>query len=171
MSATDYTIDKVYSLFWYDAEKSLLGGEVEFSHIGRAPCSITANYATQAGRELWDEALAGLHGEIAPYVEPEPEPEPIPEEISRRQFFQQLAVMEIITKAEALSALTSGSIPTALQVIIDQLPTEDDQFNAQMLVIGAHSFNRAHPLAEIVRQAMQWTVEQKDDFWSEAAKL
>ncbi|GAA0613179.1 hypothetical protein [Paenochrobactrum glaciei] len=107
---------------------------------------------------------------IEPYVAP-PVIELIPDEISRRQFFQQLAVMEIITKAEALAALQNGTIPDPLQVIIDQLLTEDDQFNAQMLVIGASTFNRTHPLAEIVRQAMQWSVEQKDDFWREAHKL
>lgn len=101
----------------------------------------------------------------------EPEIELAPDEISRRQFFQQLAVMEIITKTEALAALQNGTIPPPLQVIIDQLPTEDDKFNAQMLVIGAATFNRLHPLAEIVRQAMQWTAEQKDNFWREAAKL
>lgn len=107
---------------------------------------------------------------IEPYVAP-PTIEIVPDEISRRQFFQQLAKMEIITKSEALAALTSGSIPTPLQNIIDQLPTDEDKFNAQMLVIGASTFNRTHPLAEIVRQAMQWTIEQKDQFWRDAASL
>ena len=107
---------------------------------------------------------------IEPYV-PEPVIEPIPDEISRRQFFQQLANMEIITREDALAALTSGAIPAPLQTIINALPSDDDKFNAQMLVIGAQAFNRRHPLAEIVRQAMQWTIEQKDDFWRDAAKL
>ncbi|MCF7646900.1 hypothetical protein KQ944_18050 [Bacillus subtilis] len=107
---------------------------------------------------------------IEPYI-PEPVIEPIPDEISRRQFFQQLANMEIITRDDALAALTSGAIPAPLQTIINGLPSDDDKFNAQMLVIGAQTFNRTHPLAEIVRQAMQWTVEQKDNFWRDAAKL
>jgi len=51
------------------------------------------------------------------------------------------------------------------------MPTEDAKFEAQMLVTGAQTFSRTHPLAEIVRQAMQWTVEQKDDFWRDAAGL
>lgn len=106
---------------------------------------------------------------VAP-IEPEQPTDIVPDEISRRQFFQQLAVLEIITRQEALDAL-DGAIPAPLQAIIDQLPTEDDKFNAQMLVKGAQNFIRTNPLAEIVRQAMQWTVEQKDNFWRDAAKL
>lgn len=109
--------------------------------------------------------------EILPYVPPEPESEHIVDVISRRQFFQQLSILEIITRAEALAAVQGGTIPTPLMVIIDSLPTDDDKFDAQMLVSGAQTFDRTHPLAEVVRQAMQWTVEQKDDFWIEASKL
>lgn len=94
-----------------------------------------------------------------------------PDEISRRQFFQQLAVAGIITKAEALAAMKSGAVPQALQAIIDALPTEQDRFNAEMLVVGADTFYRAHPLTETVRLAMQWTEEQRDSFWLEASKL
>jgi len=104
-------------------------------------------------------------------VEPEPEPEPIPDEISRRQFFQHLAATAIITKAEALAAMQGGVIPAPLQAIIDQLPTEDDRFEAQMFVVGAQNFNRLHWLTDKVRQAMAWTLEQRDEFWREAAKL
>lgn len=104
-------------------------------------------------------------------VEPEPEPKPIPDEISRRQFFQHLAAMTIITKAEALAAMQGGVIPAPLQAIIDQLPTEDDRFEAQMFVVGAQNFNRLHWLTDKVRQAMAWTLEQRDEFWREAAKL
>lgn len=103
-------------------------------------------------------------------VEPEPEPEPIPDEISRRQFFQQLAVMGIITKADALAAMQTGVIPAPLQAIIDTLP-EANQFEAQMLVIGADTFSRAHPLTEVVRLALGWTEEQRDQFWRDAYKL
>lgn len=97
--------------------------------------------------------------------------EPIPDEISRRQFFQYLAVLGIITKAEALAAMQGGIIPAPLQAIIDQLPTEDDRFEAQMFVAGAQNFNRLHWLTDKVRQAMAWTLEQRDDFWREASGL
>ncbi len=111
-----------------------------------------------------------INGEVVEYTPP-PAPEPIPDDISRRQFFQQLTVMDIITKAEALAAMQGGAIPAPLQAIIDALPTEDDQFQAQMLIVGAASFNRLHPLAETVRLAMGWTDQQKDDFWREAYQL
>ncbi len=111
-----------------------------------------------------------INGEVVEYTPP-PAPEPIPDDISRRQFFQQLAVMDIITKAEALAAMKGGAIPAPLQAIIDALPTEDDQFQAQMLIVGAASFNRLHPLAETVRLAMGWTEQQKHDFWREAYRL
>lgn len=108
---------------------------------------------------------------IEPYV-PEPVIEPIPDEISRRQFFQYLADgVGIITRQEAKAAMTGGAIPAPLQAIIDNLPTEDDKFQATMLVIGAQTFNHTHPFSEVVRIAMQWTVEQKLDFWRGAAKL
>ncbi|MEN5279280.1 hypothetical protein ABE527_20370, partial [Brucella sp. TWI432] len=90
---------------------------------------------------------------------------------SRRQFFKYLAVLEIISRQEALAALQSGAIPAPLQAIIDQLPTEDDRFQAQMFIIGAQNFNRLHPLSETVRLSLDWTIEQKDDFWREAYKL
>lgn len=125
----------------------------------------------------WEKCSASVQpgwtfdgSKFAAPVEPEQPLDQVPDEISRRQFFQQLAVLEIITRQEALDAL-DGAIPAPLQTIIDQLPTDDDKFNAQMLVKGAQNFNRTNPLAEIVRQAMQWTVEQKDNFWRDAAKL
>lgn len=103
-------------------------------------------------------------------VEP-PVTEPVPDDISRRQFFQYLAVLEIITRQEALAALQSGAIPAPLQAIIDELPSEDDRFEAQMFIIGAQNFNRLHWLTDRVRLAMQWTLEQRDYFWREAYKL
>ncbi|MEN5275754.1 hypothetical protein ABE527_02275 [Brucella sp. TWI432] len=115
-----------------------------------------------------------VYGKIwngAAIVEPEPEPVPIPDEISRRQFFQQLAVMGIITRTDALAAMQGGIIPTPLQAIIDQLPTEDDRFDAQMFVVGAQNFHRLHPLSETVRLSLEWVPEQKDAFWRDAAKL
>ncbi|MCH4542710.1 hypothetical protein [Ochrobactrum sp. A-1] len=112
--------------------------------------------------KIWDGAAI---------VEPSPSSEPIPDEISRRQFFQYLAAIGIISKDEALAAMQGGVIPTPLQAIIDQLPTEDDKFNAQMFVVGAQNFNRLHWLTDAVRQAMQWTIEQRNDFWRSASKI
>ncbi|MCV9910181.1 hypothetical protein OIV19_21535 [Brucella sp. HL-2] len=161
----------VLALKWLDPDQTLLGGSVKTSDLGVIPICIHANYDTEAGRQIWADAHLGKYGPIFDYQEPEPQPEPVPDYISRRQFFQYLAVLEIITRQEALAALQSGTIPAPLQAIIDQLPTENDQFEAQMFIIGAQNFNRLHWLTDKVRQAMTWTLEQRDDFWREAYKL
>lgn len=82
--------------------------------------------------------------------EPETNEFLLPDEISRRQFFQHLTQLEIITRQEALSALQNGAIPSRLQEIIDQLPSEDSRFEAQMFVIGAQNFHRLHWLTDAV---------------------
>ncbi len=163
-------IESVVELKWLDAEHTILGGTVVTSDLGMIPICIHDNYDTPEGQQLWHEAMAGGHGVIAEYVAPETF-EPLPDEISRRQFFQYLAVIGIITKDEALAAMQGGVIPASLQAIIDQLPTDDGKFNAQMFVVGAQNFNRLHWLTDVVREAMHWTLEQRDDFWREAAKL
>lgn len=43
--------------------------------------------------------------------------------------------MGIITKADALAAMQGGVIPTAIQAIINHLPSDDDKFNAQMFIV------------------------------------
>jgi|GEM_PF-3276848 len=97
--------------------------------------------------------------------------DPPPVFISRRQFFQKLAVMNIITNQDAIAAMQSGTIPAPLQAIIDDLPTENEKFEATMLIIGADSFQLAHPLTEVVRLKMGWTEEQRNNFFLEASKL
>ncbi|WP_024900047.1 hypothetical protein [Brucella rhizosphaerae] len=161
----------VLALKWLDPVHTILGGTVKTSDLGVIPICIHANYDTEVGRQIWADAHLGKYGPIFDYQEPEPGPEPVPDDISRRQFFQYLAVLEIITRQEALAALQSGAIPGPLQAIIDQLPTEDDRFEAQMFIIGAQNFNRLHPLSETVRLSLGWSAEQKDDFWREAYKL
>jgi hypothetical protein len=95
---------------------------------------------------------------------------PVPAVISRRQFFQQLAVMNVITKQEAKTAAT-GAIPSTMQTIIDALPTEDDRFAAEMLVTGAGEFRRDHPLVAFFAGAMEWSSEQVDDLFRAASLL
>ena len=110
-------------------------------------------------------------GNIIPaYVPPPPEPEPVPDEISDRQFFQQLAVLGVITQQEALAAVATGTIPSAMAALIDQLP-EAQQFPAQMLVSGATTFRRSHPISGFIGGLYGWTDEQADDLWLAAALL
>jgi hypothetical protein len=102
-----------------------------------------------------------------PYVPPQP---PVPAEISDRQFFQQLAIAGIITPTEAIAAVATGTIPAALKALVDQLPT-DQMFGAVMLLAGAVSFARAHPLTEAIGAAYGMTPAQIDALWIAASKL
>jgi len=90
--------------------------------------------------------------------------------ISDRQFFQQLAVLEIVTEQEALDAVSFGAIPAALQAIIDPLPAPD-KFAAEMLLRGATIFRRDHPLSAAIGAAQGMTSEQIDQFFAAAAAL
>lgn len=98
-----------------------------------------------------------------------PDPELIPD-ISDRQFFQQLAVEGRVSEAEALAAVATGTIPAAMLALINQLPA-DQRFNAKMLVSGATTFRRAHPVSELIRQLYSWTPAQADKFWKDAYLL
>lgn len=90
--------------------------------------------------------------------------------ITDRQFFQQLALMGVITQDEALAAVKTGAIPAALQAFIDGMPA-DQKFTAEMLVSGAVSFDRNHPMTLALAAGMGWTSQQVDDLWRAAAQL
>ena len=91
--------------------------------------------------------------------------------ISDRQFFQQAAVMGLITKDEALAAVKVGTIPAAMQAIVDAIPDPDAKFAATMIISGATTFNRDNPLTNQVGMAMGWTSEQLDQFFMAASLL
>ena len=103
-----------------------------------------------------------------PYVPPPP---PIPSIISDRQFFQQAAILGIITQAEALAAVQTGAIPAVLQTIVDGITDPDQKFAATMLLSGATVFERNHPFTEAVGAALGWTSAQVDQFFVAAAQL
>lgn len=96
--------------------------------------------------------------------------DPVPEEISDRQFFQQLALMQVITQPEAIAAVKTGDIPAALQTFINTLPS-DQQFAATMAVSGAVVFHRDHPLTKMLAAGMGWTAQQVDNLWRAASEL
>lgn len=91
--------------------------------------------------------------------------------ISDRQFFQQAAIAGVITQAEALAAVQTGTIPSVLAAIVDSIPDAAQKFAAQMLLAGATEFSRTHPLTDAIGAALTWTPEQIDQFFSAAAQL
>lgn len=87
-----------------------------------------------------------------------------PETISDRQFFQGLAVRGLINEDEAIAAVSSGSIPSAMQAFIAALPAEQ-QFSARMLLAGAVEFHRSHPLTEAFGAMQGLSSDQLDELW------
>ena len=116
----------------------------------------------------WQAYQAWLGAGNTPVAAATPAPV-VPQVISSRQFYQQLAIANVITQAEALAAL-SGTIPSELTTLINQLPTAQ-QFAATMLVTGASSFVRTNPFTMQLGAAMGWTAAQLDALWTAAALL
>uniref|UniRef100_A0AAU8HYD5 Uncharacterized protein n=1 Tax=Rhizobium phage IG49 TaxID=3129228 RepID=A0AAU8HYD5_9CAUD len=90
-----------------------------------------------------------------------------PRTISRRQFFQYLAVIGIISEDDAFNAVSQGIIPKPLTDIINTLPASM-RFSARMLVVSAQQFDIDHQLSDTVRKALGWSEDQKKDFWQKA---
>lgn len=143
--------------------------DLEYRHpqFGWIPFTASPDDVEELGRALYAEAL---DGEIASYVAP-PEPPPqVPVEISDRQFFQALAMQGIITQADALGAVKTGTLPAAMQAMIDALPA-DQRFGATMLLSGATVFRLDHPLVATFAAAFGWDGPNLDAFWTFAAAL
>ncbi|ARQ56880.1 hypothetical protein Kim5_CH00772 [Rhizobium sp. Kim5] len=91
-------------------------------------------------------------------------------DISCRQFFQQLALDGIIPEAEALAAVSAGVLPTDIEAIVASLPPAE-QFGARMLLSGAQTFHRKHPLVPVFAAAIGMSDSELDTFWLAASKL
>lgn len=115
-----------------------------------------------------DDELAALSIAINVVDDPPSPPEPVPD-ISRRQFFQQLPILGVITEDEALAAM-GGAIPAALAALVAALP-EDGRFSAKMLLTGASTFQRDHAVTREFAAAYQWSDAQVDQFFAAAARL
>lgn len=100
----------------------------------------------------------------------QPDPIVVPQVISDRQFFQQLATTGICTQQEALDAVKTGAIPAALAAIVNQMPAQQ-QFAANMIISGATSFERMHPMTVAIGTAYGWSSEQVDQFFIAAYQL
>lgn len=114
--------------------------------------------------DTWDGAA------VVKYQPPAPLPPAVPELISDRQFFQALALAGAITREEAIAAVKTGSIPAALQAVLDTLP-EDQRFGAEMLISGATIFERSHPMVPLLGAALGKSAADLDALWTAAAAL
>lgn len=93
----------------------------------------------------------------------------VPSEISRRQFFQELANREMITKEEALAAITVGTLPAAFDVLVSAILDEDIEWQARMLLAGATTFMRANWFVDYFAAMQGLPPAYMDDFWRSAA--
>ncbi len=93
----------------------------------------------------------------------------VPDSLSRRQFFQQATLSQIISEEDALNAI-AGKIPKVMEDAIDQMPKEY-QFPAKALVVGAQSFQLSNSLTPIVGKSLGLDEEQIKQFWISASKL
>lgn len=90
-------------------------------------------------------------------------------DISDRQFFQQLCIDKIITEEEALAS-NAAVIPSAILILIDNLP-EEMKFPAKMLISGATVFERNHPMTTTLGAMLNWSDDQLDNFFMKASQL
>lgn len=95
---------------------------------------------------------------------------PVPLEISDRQFFQQMATEGRITQQEALDAVGSGTIPPAMDALVEQLP-QVQRFGARMLIRGATTFRRDHPVTDLIGQIYGMSSDEIDNTWRKAVLL
>lgn len=91
-------------------------------------------------------------------------------EISDRQFFQALANTGTITQPEALAAVMTGTLPARIEAAVAGLPA-DQQFAARMLLSGATTFERGHPMVARLGAALGYDDAALDALWREAASL
>lgn len=142
------------------------GVDMEINHPERGwiPFSASPDDVEPLGAEMYALALP-----TAAPADPLP-PAPIPQVISDRQFFQQLAIDGRITQEEALNAVGPGIIPTSMDALINQMPS-DLQFAARMLVRGATTFQRQHPVTELIGQLYGLNSDQIDTLWRNASSL
>lgn len=103
-------------------------------------------------------------------VDPATLPPPVPSSISDRQFFQQIAVMGLITEAEAEDAVASGAIPASLAALIEYLP-EQARHGARMLLKGATVFERHHEMTDTIAWLYGFDSDDVDDLFRAAALL
>lgn len=96
---------------------------------------------------------------------------PVPATVSDRQFAHALKNAGVITHAEAMAFVQTGTIPAALQAMIDAIEDQQRREDTELLLAGATVFERGHPMTEALRVGMGKTAAEVDDLWRAAAAL
>lgn len=91
------------------------------------------------------------------------DPRPVPEAISRRQFGFGAVMVGKMTQAEALAFVNSGTLPAAVEAIVQSLPA-DQQFAARMS-LASNEFHRHNPATLMFLPLMQIDDATADACW------
>lgn len=171
---------------WYEFQRTLTGNDVYMTVMEMEPTHHVVQAATRDATALFpahalllsvqgiadSDPFEAYHGrEYFPLTKTFGDKWVPLAAISDRQFFQALALWNVITKQEALDAVKTGALPAAMQAFVDAIVDPDERFNAQMLLSGATTFERNHPLVEPFGVAFGFTHDQIDDLWRVALKL
>lgn len=138
-----------------------------FQKAGLSDVFFFSDEEVEAG---WADAMVALSEEDATSALTDQSTPTVPAEISDRQFFQQLAVMGLITEDEAIAAVATGTLPPAMVGFIDQLPAEQ-RFAARMALQGATTFLRSNPLVATFGAMQGMTSDDIDNLWRAAFAL
>lgn len=131
-----------------------------------------SEFVNNSGRRRWD-------GKGVVEYDPPVPPPPVPSAISDRQFAQALALAGTITEAEALAWAARGELPDAMEDALSHIPeAEGRRFGARMMLAGATTFERSHPLTEQLgglltnpATGQPYDSAALDALWSRAAAL
>ncbi|KQQ04569.1 hypothetical protein ASF59_02080 [Methylobacterium sp. Leaf121] len=99
--------------------------------------------------------------------------------ISDRQFAQALALAGTISEVEALAWAARGDLPAAMEAALAKIPEAGGhRFGARMMLAGATTFERSHPLTDQLGNLLTNPATGKpydaaalDALWSRAAAL
>ena len=131
--------------YWISAANgSLYEGDGQVNDTAATPAQITA----------WQAAQALI----------------LPPTVTRRQFFQAAAQLNLLTQAEVLALFATGAVPAEIATVIAALPTAQ-QFPAQILLLGALNFDRANPTLIALCTAIGQTSAQIDALFVLAGSL
>lgn len=89
--------------------------------------------------------------------------------ISKKQFFEQLAIDGIVTEQEAAAAF-GGTIPQTFQTYIESLPA-NVRFSTTLTILGGQSYKYDSPFITNITKYFGWDNERFQTFWTSASKL
>ena len=150
---------------WDDAQAVIAGAT--------APVLALADWrAAEPEGAPWEAARAAALAELdrLAALPLDHDPRPVLPEISDRQFFQALAIVGIISEADALAAVMTGDLPAAFEAFVAALPS-GEQFGARMALSGATIFRRDHPLTAAFGAASGKSPAEIDELFRLAASL